>query len=199
LSEATGGGTALQPEPDRRPGLGAALQGAITAGGVPVYIYQDVLRHLLRHARHHDHVGGVLLGTERSGQDGPYVEIEGFSAAGPVPSNTELASRLSHALDEPRSDPAGPEPVGWFHCRLAPGPGPTPEDLAIHRSCFERPSAVMMLVEVATDRLALFQVKDTGPLSTGFYLVTPDSGLQASDFRGNLQPQSSPCSLQPGA
>lgn len=153
-------------EPERRPGLTVELHGSLPPGAVPVYIYLDVLRQVLRHAEHHDHAGGLLQGSYCSGERGHYVEVDGFAAAGPVGSNTELAGRLTDSRDQ------HPRPVGWFHCRRAPGPGPTPQDLALHRAGFDEAWAPMLLIEQDSGRLTLFQVPLVGPpLSIGFWLV----------------------------
>ena len=173
-----------RPEPDLRPGFEVELRGSIPQGSTRVYIYKDVLHEVLRHVQPHTHSGGLLEGWYCLGDAGTYVEVTGFGAAGPLKSNTELAARV-RSKEIPPPGPAVPGRVGWFHCRAAPGPGPTPQDLLIHQSYFPLSWQLMLLVEVGSKSLTLFQSLPGGPLNTGIHLIQIIQ--KTSDWHGGLE------------
>ena len=160
------------PEPSQRPGVATWRHGCLPQGGTPPYFYGDVLAQVLEHGRLSAHAGGMLVGAYRLGGAGPYVEVTGFAGAGRVRSNTGLAARLRTAYGLPPG-PGRLGPVGWFHCRSAPGPAPTPEDLRIHTSVFSVSWALMLLIELVSHQVTLYQLQPGGPRDTGFHLVRP--------------------------
>lgn len=161
-----------RPMPTEADGLRLHLHGHVPDGATPILVYEDLLLEVLRHVRPFPHAGGLLTGGYYLGEQGPYVDVRGFTAAGPVGSNTGLVRRVREA-SVPPPGPEGPGAVGWFHSRRAPAPDPTPEDLRIHAQLFPHPWQVMLLLEIDSERVTVFQQGPRGPLLTGFWRVTP--------------------------
>lgn len=153
-------------------GLHATLQGHLAPGATPAYVHQDVLTEIARHGRNAlGRAGGLLLGSRHGVGPEGWIEVDGFAAAGPVESNTLLAARLQAALlDESTIDLE--KVVGWFYCRPAPGPRPTPQELRLHRTLFPAQDwPLLLLVETRRARLTLFQLRDETAQGTGFFLL----------------------------
>ncbi len=151
-----------------RPGLEVAWFGVRPAEATTtLYIYEDVLFALLDQLGP-GKTGGLLTGSVREDQGhGWVVEVDGFDCAGPTADNTSLVQRLEGCLGEAR-DVGGVASVGWFHGRVAPGPAPTPQDLAIHRHLFREPWSVMLLMEPRSRRLVVYQVARDMVVAMGF-------------------------------
>ena len=118
-------------------------------------------------------IGGVLLGrnSQRQVTIANYVALECEHATGPsfvLSANDE--ARLQQLLDQSRKDPAGLQPVGWYHSHTRSEIFLSDADQQIHKRFFPEPWQVALVFKPHT-----FQ-----PMRCGFFFRESNGSIRST-------------------
>ncbi|MBH23443.1 MAG: hypothetical protein CMH57_03055 [Myxococcales bacterium] len=146
--------------------------------GPRVVIYYDVLEELLFYARYRsEDTATVLIGGYHEGDDGPFIEIQGYTSASWVETRRDwlhmLHKRLLGVVDGLRADGDEQRVVGWSMARRGGAARLDVEDLMVHLSFFNLPHQGILAIDLDADALAFYQRTPAGVLiNVGFEVVS---------------------------
>ncbi|MCS6859240.1 MAG: Mov34/MPN/PAD-1 family protein [Abditibacteriales bacterium] len=170
-------------EPSRDRSLATQTVGMVSPADLPIFLDKSACEDIEAHAREdtENEVGGVLLGKQYEGRNGPFVLIvKALPAKHVEHSGTHL--KFTHQTWETffrEKDAIAPELdiVGWYHTHPGLTVFMSSYDRFIHDHFFSRPQDVALVVDpLANDRGFFHWDLSNGRKlrrCTGFHLVAP--------------------------
>ena len=165
-----------KPIPAGQAGGGAQRMGTLHEQAVAIYVHDDVLAQVIRHAATDlkRETGGFLLGGLHHDR-GVYVEVRAFLPA------TDAASRATSltfthdtwAAMTRRAEADHPDELvlGWQHTHPGLGVFLSAHDLFIHRNFFSQPWQIAMVVDPRSRQFSFFQWHGADVVDCGFVYV----------------------------
>lgn len=170
-------------EPSRDRSFATQVVGTVSPADLPIFLDKSACEDIETHAREdtENEVGGVLLGKQYEGRNGPFVLIvKALPAKHVEHSGTHL--KFTHQTWETLSrekDAIAPDLdiVGWYHTHPGLTVFMSSYDRFIHDNFFSRPQDVALVVDpLANDRGFFHWNLSNGRKlrrCTGFHLVAP--------------------------
>jgi len=154
--------------------------GMVYTDAPTIYVFEDVLRRMLRHFERdlRREQGGFLLGGLHQDRT-VYVEVRGFLPATAAESRaTSLTfTHATWAAMNRRAEEEYPGELvlGWVHTHPGLGVFLSSYDLFIHRHFFSQPWQIAMVIDPRRDELGLFQWHGDEVVDCGFVCVRRDA------------------------
>ena len=172
--------SAHKPIPMGDVAAGARSMGTLYSDAPAIYIYDDVLAHVIRHSETDlkRELGGFLLGGLHHDRE-VYVEVRAFL---PATDTASRATSLTFTHDtwaamtrRAEADYPGELVLGWQHTHPGLGVFLSAYDMFIHRHFFSQPWQIAMVVDPRSRQFSFFQWHGGKVVDCGFVYVRRNS------------------------
>lgn len=131
--------------------------------GVRYFVYYDVVDELTFASSYHDQPSiAILLGNFSMDEEGPFIEVTGFTALEYMPDRDELFKVLKKGTEEALRGlsqgltEGGRHVVGFYHGLAGSEGGFDAECARVHLSLFNMPFQVAMILDPDQERFGLY-------------------------------------------